>query len=1310
VRTGDVIDGRFLILQPVGSGGMGTVFKAVDRSDGQDVAVKVLRDADQSHAHRFEREAELLSELRHPGIVRYIGHGRTPALEAYLVMEWLEGEDLAHRLTGQGLTPPEALKVVARAAEALAVAHAKGIIHRDIKPPNVFLVNGEIDRAKILDFGVARLVGSARQSTQMGTVLGTPGYMSPEQARGAPDVDARADIFSLGCLLFEGLTGRAAFQGAHAMALLAKILLEEAPHVRELRPDLPEALDALVADMMAKDPAARPQDAGAVLTRIASLGAMANAAAAPAAKHAPAITTGERRLLCVILAEPGGEADPAMLQRTLTSAPLPSPEAWASPTLHTGQQRIPIGRIITVAAAHQGQAEQIADGSVVVTLSGAKVATDQASRAAQCALALRELMPEARMSLATGRGIVAERWPMGEVIDRAAAMLRQTGPGGGGVRVDEVTARLLGSRFDVAEGPSGFELRGVRTEAETARLLLGKPTPCVGRDRELASLEALFAECVDEPVARAVIVTAPPGGGKTRLRDELLPRLRKRQGPSALEVWVGSGDPLSAGAAFGLLAQAIRGAASLRLGDPLELRQTRLRSWVSRHLHGEDLERCVEFVAEVAGAPFGDDKSVQLRAARQDAMLMGDQIRRALEDLISTECAAGPVLLVLEDLHWGDLPTVRLVEGALRRNAEQPLFVLALARPEIDQLFPALWVDRGAQPIRLGALTRKAAEKLVRAVLGEGVDAALLARLIELAEGNALYLEELIRAVGEGKGDALPESVVSMLEARLEGLEDEARRVLRAASIFGRVFWSGGVRGLLGDDQRKSQTRDWLGRLVELEVVARRDPSRFPGEDEYAFRHALVVDAAYAMLTDKDRRLGHRLAGEWMERAGESEPLVLAQHFEQGQEPLRAVAWYGRAAQQALEANDLAAALARAERGVACGAAGPELGRLRRLQAEAHQWRGEHAAALPRALEAMSLLPRASRPWFQAASEVATAAHRVGDMDRLHALAGLLTEAAAEPGAAGPFVLAASRLMWGLFTRGENAAGRALLEAVGRAEASGEVQEPIEVAAIQLSHATRTMLDGDTAAWLEYEKKTLACYIEAGDLRHAAEEQGYVGYAYVSVGQFELGIAELRKVLAEANRMGLTTVSATAKQNLGIALASIGQLEEAERVERQAIEEFTTLGDKRMLGSSRHYLLQIALRSGDLATAEAQAVLCLEDLREIPPQLAVGNASLALVRLRQQRLTEARAAALKATTILAELGQIEDAEMLIRLADVKTAQASGELAQARTALDAALKRLRDRAARIQDPAVRETFLQRVPEHAELLELERTWRQ
>src|SRR5208282_4765658 len=131
-------------------------------------------------------------------------------------------------------------KLATRAAEALAVAHAKGIVHRDIKPPNVFLVGGEIDRAKILDFGVARLMGSPRQSTQIGAVLGTPGYMSPEQARGAPDVDARADIFSLGCLLFEALTGRAAFQGAHAMALLAKILLEEAPHIRELRPDLPE--------------------------------------------------------------------------------------------------------------------------------------------------------------------------------------------------------------------------------------------------------------------------------------------------------------------------------------------------------------------------------------------------------------------------------------------------------------------------------------------------------------------------------------------------------------------------------------------------------------------------------------------------------------------------------------------------------------------------------------------------------------------------------------------------------------------------------------------------------------------------------------------------------------------------------------------------------------------------------------------------------------------------------------------------------------------------------------------------------------
>src|SRR5262249_10565109 len=157
----------------------------------------------------------------------------------------------------------------------------------------------------------------------------------------------------------------------------------------------------------------------------------------------------------------------------------------------------------------------------------------------------------------------------------------------------------------------------------------------------------------------------------------------------------------------------------------------------------------------------------------------------------------------------------------------------------------------------------------------------------------------------EGKGERLPETVLAMAQARIEALELEARHVLRAASVFGQVFWRRGVMALLGGGERTTQVHDWLGALVEREVIVARRDTRSLGEVESGFRHALVREAAYAMLTDRDRVLGHRLAGNWLEAIGEVEAVVLAEHFERGGEPARSVGWYRRAAEQALEGDDL---------------------------------------------------------------------------------------------------------------------------------------------------------------------------------------------------------------------------------------------------------------------------------------------------------------------------------------------------------------------------------------------------------------------
>src|SRR5262249_3136602 len=196
------------------------------------------------------------------------------------------------------------------------------------------------------------------------------------------------------------------------------------------------------------------------------------------------------------------------------------------------------------------------------------------------------------------------------------------------------------------------------------------------------------------------------------------------------------------------------------------------------------------------------------------------------------------------------------------RDAEaRAIFVLGLARPEVHERFPRLWAERGMQELHLSLLSPKASRRLVEAALGERCAGGAMARLIALPAGHALSLEGLIRPAAAGE-HALPETVVAMVQARLSGLPPEARRVLRAASLYGEVFWSGAVVALLGDLGRKHAT-DGIARLCEQEVLVRRPDSRFSGEEELAFRHALLREGAYAMLTETDRCLGHRLAGHW---------------------------------------------------------------------------------------------------------------------------------------------------------------------------------------------------------------------------------------------------------------------------------------------------------------------------------------------------------------------------------------------------------------------------------------------------------------
>jgi tetratricopeptide (TPR) repeat protein len=1270
VRAGEVIADQFELIRLAGAGGMGQVWEARDRLQDARVAVKLLTGTSQSGRTRFLRESVVLAQLRHPGIVRYVAHGVTPAEEIYLVMEWLEGDDLAHRLERGALSTEDTVALLQAVVEALGVAHTRGVVHRDLKPSNLFLPGGSIADVKILDFGVARVSGATR--THAGGMVGTPGYMAPEQARGEENVDARADVFALGCVVFECLTGRRAFDAEHVMAVLAKILIDDVPRVSLVLPDVPSDLDELVRRMVAKDPAERPRDAAEIASLLAAIDVEPSSEiGAPQ----PSLTRSEQRIFGIVLAPPATESPGNDVR-----------DASALPALQALMQ----GR--------GARLDALADGSLIAVLAGKSVASDLAAQAAQCALALRRALPGRPLALTTGRAQVGTVLA-GETIDRAARLVAgRSSEGSAGIVLDDVTAGLLGGRFEVVEQGGRLELARELELDEEPRTLLGKSTPCVGRDREIAALVATFAECAEEPIARAVLVTAPAGAGKSRLRNEVIARLRRSSG-ALVEIWVGRGDPMRAGSPFALVAEMLRRACHIAEGEPLEVRQRKLRDRVARRVVKAEQNRVTEFLGELVGAPFADRDSVQLRTARQDALLMSDQVRAAWLDFVSAECKAGPVVLVLEDLHWGDLPTVKLVDAALRDLENGPLMVLAFARPEVHDLFPKIWDEREVQQVRLGGLTKKAAERLVREMLGPEAAAETVEKIVERADGNAFYLEELIRAVAEGRGAELPETVVAMVEARLAKLDPEARRVLRAGSVFGQTFWKGSAAALLGE---KARLTEWLRELTEQELVSKRSAGRFPGEEEFAFRHALLRDGAYAMLTDEDKTLGHVLAGDWLERMGERDAMTLAEHFERGGARARALPWYPRATEQALEGNDLEGALIRAERGIACGATGTELGLLRGLQAEARNWRGENAEALTLATDAMTLLPKGRAPWFAAAREAIITAHKVGSRDRV---VEIVASVGQERGEAEAHAARGMALAWGatmLLYAGKYPEAEAILNGLGEDAEVTAVSEPRLHAIVHRAKAIWAFYRGSPEAprWLE---SALSGFEQSGDLRNASITRADLGFVFLEFGAYPQAERLFRQSLFEAERMGLFTSIAQVKQNLGLALLGQGRLEEAASIEREAAAALHAQGQKRVGGLAETYLARILLRQGEVGAAEGAARRAVVLLDAAPGSRAMALAVLARTLLAQGKKSEGLDRAREAMELLRSLGALEEGEALVRLTFAEGLSAAGDpdagavIVEARDALE-------KRAANIDDVAMRKSFLECVEENAATLAL------
>ncbi len=1207
MKATEIVSGRFEIERLASSGGMAVVYRAIDRTTGTPVALKVLHADGVRFAGHFARESYVLAELDHPGIVRYIAHGSMPSGELFLAMEWLDGEDLAQRCKRGPLSVADTVTLGMRVAVALGAAHARGVVHRDIKPGNLFLPDRDITRVKILDFGIAR-PQATRPATRTRVLLGTPGYMAPEQLIGAPTIDPRADVFALGCVLYECLTGRAAFEAEHLMVLLSKMRAPEPPRPLDVRLDVPVALDEIVARMLSSDPAHRPADGAEVAREIAML----------------------------------DDAETPWVQ----------------------------GGVPFEIADEISLIEDPFDVTYVDGLSDVELPTT--------------------LPLGTSNHTVPlDHWYLAQ-------------------------ASTTGARTQVLPLPEA-PAAGEKTISTFPPAFRGPRVACLGREREIKEITQVLSGAISAAKPSSMVVVGEAGIGKTCVIAELLRLVDERGGIVDAEgilrpvtIFAAASDPYGRAAPLGVVTEIIRNAANIRCGDEASVRRDKLLQHLARHLDEKHAARIVEFLGELADIPFPDDLSVPLRAARQDARLMGDQLRRAFQDWLVAECSVRPVLIVIDDLQWADQASLTLIEGALLSVGHRPLFVLAtdveagrLAGGQRGRVFP------------LTPMPTDAAYVLVLNLLGAEAGVARIARIVQQGMDHPLRLELLSRVVRHDPAAPLTDSLADLIRRSLDSLSETARRMLAAASVFGRVFWPTPLFSMVSTAVRSSGVDAWqnerqaLAELVSASFVVRRGIRTSWGE-EYAITHAMIRDVAHATLDEAERKRLHVRLTEWLERMGGTESAVLAEHLYCGGADDRAVPWAALAAERAFEAGDFDSVMAWVSRGMPAAPAGEVRGTLRLFESQACKYRGEHRAALEAGRDAMRFLPQGSPFWYSAAGEVALAAGNLGDDAALLAIFDALTALGAAGETGGPHVIAVARVALQLLMAGHHDQVEVMFAALDDLERRTIAVDPEVLASVHRTRALRAMFAGDAGTSVGEFEAAAKRFEEVGDYRNACVQRINVGSCTNELGDWARSESALRDALASAERMGLVPLVAQAKLNLGLALARRGQLSEALTVERDALTMYARQGLRRLEGGARLYLGIIRLASGNVEAAEREVTAAIELLANHPPVRAHAYAVLAQIAIVRGDSRAALGPAEEGVKILDSLGGIEEGESLVRLVWAEALASVGPEVAAREAITVAYRRLVERAEKIRDPSWRKWFLEVVPENVRTRELAAAW--
>jgi class 3 adenylate cyclase/tetratricopeptide (TPR) repeat protein len=924
---------HYKILEKLGEGGMGEVFLAEDSKLKRKVALKFLplkMTSDRDARKRFEREAEAVAALNHPNIVTIHEIDEFNG-QIYIALEYVEGETLKEK--APALTLKDTIDIAVQVCEGMEAAHGTGIVHRDIKLLNLIL--DKSNRVKILDFGLAKLKGSS-QLTSPVSRIGTVYYMSPEQAM-AEEPDLRTDIWSLGVVLYEMVTGELPFKGEHEMTVIYSIVNESPLPPSEIRAGLPKKLEKIIFKCLQKERKDRYSSMQQLLTELK--------------KVREFLKEKEQAVVPTLWEEPGTDRESERRQATVLFAEISGLDEMqeklgaeeAASMLNTCFERF-----AAIVEKYGGRIDKVIVNSLVAFFGVPTAIEDAPKQAVNAAIEMRnelhrsnrEENPNIPLDIHIGidTGIVIAgvigKGKKSELTYNVtgnpvtlASHLKDLAEKGR-IYAGPLTYKYTKNEFQYRElkpvtlkgktKPAAvFKLLSTREKIHQPELTSGRMiySEMVGRDKELDKLRLHVLKVINGE-GSIISVIGEAGMGKSRLIAELK-RIEDLEKVMLLE-----GRALSMGRnlSYHPIIDSLKNRAGIKEKDSEIESLSKLERTIG-NIYPEGSAEIFPFVATLMGMKPRGKHAARVKGIEGEAM--GKLILKNLRELLIKEVQRLPVVFIIHDIHWADISSIDLLESLFRLAEKYPLLFINVLRPNYPETAGRILetieerYGKVHAKIYLEPLDETQCERLTRNLAKvSGLPADTMDIIAKRAEGNPFFIEEVVRSFFDegvieqldgkfkftGKIDSLvlPETIQGVLMARIDRLEATTRTLLKKASVIGRYFFS---KILIEIAKTTGDIDERLEYLKGIQFIRERERL---DEIEYLFKHALVQEVTYESILLKKRKELHLNVANTIESvfSGRLHEFygMLALHYCKGENTEKAEEYLIRAGEAALKA------------------------------------------------------------------------------------------------------------------------------------------------------------------------------------------------------------------------------------------------------------------------------------------------------------------------------------------------------------------------------------------------------------------------